>query len=83
MRSVVSKCHLELLDFPMCIESMSKDIRSLDPPRTACCAPRNHTLVSQMCGHFGAQSANYCTWPIHWYMEPDSVDLLHFGDCEL
>ena len=47
MRSVVSKCHLESLDFPMCIESMSKDIRSLDSPGTAWCAPRNHKVVEQ------------------------------------
>ena len=30
MRSVVSECHLELLNFPMCVESMSKDVRSLE-----------------------------------------------------
>ena len=48
---------------------------------------RHRTLVcrtSARCiGILANSLQGYCTWPIHWYMKPESAELLHIGGWEL
>ena len=85
MTSVVSECNSELHDFH-CAFSLCVNISDLwISPGLHAVHWRHHMLVCQLrgtarrVGILECSLQGNCTWPIHWYMNPESEELLNFG----
>ena len=79
MASVVLKCQLELLGFPFASSPCQNKVDLRMSPGMHAVHPEHHTLVCRAQPDVWAKCSlqGFCTWPIHQYMKPESVELLH------